>query len=501
MMDEAAYQAKLGRTPASAGVYYHLNRQGKIIYVGKAVNLRRRLQAYAPSKSGLTLKDERLRAQIADFRYSTTDNGFQALLLEGEMISRHRPKFNVVDRNQLDPSWVYVNFSYQLHNPHLRLTRQPQPPQAGDHLGPYLQAQPLRKILKYLRRHFPYATHARRPAKPCLEAHLGLCLCPAASDFKPQQAVANLRRLKLYLAGRHASLRRQLGSAMRQAAASQAYEQAAAARDQLQALDDFRQSLIFQELPALSPAADQALVELQKLLNLAQPPQRVEAYDISHLGGRHVAASMIVAQSGIIVPHFKRRFKATAELNNDVAQIEQILRRRLSSKRLEQLPDLIVIDGGRGQVGAVLKALQALQLQVPVIGLAKRQEEIICHKTSFQINQAELQRLGGRQLQSPNFYQLQIPRQTDLIKFLQRLRDASHRFALSYQQQLHSRSQLRSPLLDLPGIGPVTYKRLMAKFGAITDWRRLSLADFQAVVSARQAQTLYAYFHPLKATE
>ena len=236
--------------PKRRGVYYHLDKEGVVIYVGKAVNLRRRLASYAPSKTGLTAKDRRLQQQIADFKYSETENGFQALLLESEMISRFQPKFNILQRNSLDYNWFYLLFEDQSTNPNLQLKRNLQELNRKNYLGPYLESRVLKDILKFLRKSFPYSTHRQPPKKPCLDYHLGLCPCPAAADFSAKEALANLKKIRLYLAGEHRALEKKLQKEMQTYASKYQYEQAALVRNQLKALKNFRQALYFSRIKA-----------------------------------------------------------------------------------------------------------------------------------------------------------------------------------------------------------------------------------------------------------
>lgn len=497
MMDAKRWQAKLADVPPSPGVYYHLNAGGQIIYVGKAVNLRRRISAYNPQKPVDNLKDRRLRQQIADFKWTKTANGFEALLLEGEMIRRYSPKFNVLQRDALDGGWFYLVFDYQKTNPHLRVVRSSDQLESGDCLGPYLNGRLLKNILKILRKNFPYATHRRVPKKPCLDAHLGLCPCPIEPDFDAALAVANLKKLKLYMAGSHDDLSRHLQREMRQYANRQHYEAAAVVRNQWQALADFEPSLIFSPPPTLSSGDDQALADLRELLNLSVDLERVEAFDISHLSGSQVVGAMVVAQAGVIMPHLKRRFRAVADKNDDTAQMKAVIARRLQSLKAGRLPDLMVVDGGRGQVSAARAAISEISSDIPVIGLAKKEEEIICYQSDFTINQGKLRYLRGRQKISAHFIQIALPRRTALLQFLQRLRDASHSFALSYQRSLRHK-QLDSPLLQLPGIGPLTYRRLMKCFGSTRRLQVASVSELQSVVGLHRARIIYDYFHPAK---
>ena len=278
------------------------------------------------------------------------------------------------------------------------------------------------------------------------------------------------------------------------------YEQAARIRDQITALEDFRQGLIFKDLDRLPALAqDQALRDLRQLFNLSALPRRIEAYDISHISGRYTSASMVVAIGGLLRPDLGRRFKSAYLANDDFAQIRLVMRRRFASRSLSQTPpDLILIDGGRGQVSSVQKVLSELQLEIPVIGLAKKREEIIFSPQYLNLNQAKLQQLKGELQASANFVKLQLDAKTPIVKLLQRLRDASHRSALSYHNYLQTRAQTASPLLTLPGFGLKTYQKLMKRFGSLSALKQAPAAELEALLNRSQQRVLAAYFKDLK---
>lgn len=485
---------KLAELPAQPGVYYHLDAAGQVIYVGKAAHLRNRVRHYF--QPGALAKADRktrnLAERIADVRWTTTENPLQALFLEGEMIKRYLPKYNVVARNALSDSWYYVKLNYRGSNPNLILTRNVADAAAA-FLGPYPDGRALKRALVYLRRSFPYSVHERPPQRPCLDYHLGLCPGPEVAGFNAETARANLRRLAACLSGRQTGLVKRLHSEMRLAATSHEFERAGALRDQIAALRGFKQSIIFGGLPGVL-GSDQALEDLRRLLCLNERPRRVEAYDVSHISGSHVTASMAVAQDGVIRPALSRRFRARTSGNDDFGQIRDVLRRRFASASLAAVPpDVILIDGGRGQVSAALEVLGELQLNLPTIGLAKKKEEVIFKTGSLAFDTAYLKQLGGSSSASANFTTLSLNLNTPLVKFLQRLRDASHRLALTYHNYLQAKQQTSSEFLDLPGIGPATYRKLIKRFGSAAGLRQASPAELGELLNAQQLKGMLAH--------
>ena len=489
-------ERKLADLPTLPGVYYHLDGRQRIIYVGKAANLKARVRQYFQPGAAIRadVRARNLRASIRDIQWTVTENALQALFLESEMIKRYQPKYNFLERNVLGESWVYVLIILKGPNPGLRLIRELSGGEEGEILGPYLDGRALRKALRYLRRSFPYSTHKLVPRSACLDYHIGLCPGPETADFDPAAARTDLRRLATCLKGRQSQLLARLKRQMVRLAKERAYEEAAKTRDQIQALENFRASLVFKDLdrlPALGQ--DRALNDLRQLFNLKAFLQRIEAYDISHTGGSHVTASMVVALGGLLRPAEGRRFKAERSANDDFGQIRAVMRRRFGSRSLREHPDLILIDGGRGQVGSVLAVLDELGLSIPVLGLAKKKEEIIFVPDRLVLDGAKLDRLGGSLKEGKNFASLSLGLNTDVVKFLQRLRDASHRSALGYHNYLRSKASTSSPLLGLPGIGPRTYKKLLGRFGSLAGVRRAGPDELAAVLNRAQLLNLNRY--------
>ena len=494
-------EGKLSDLPTKPGVYYHLDGRKRIIYVGKAANLKARVRQYfqPAAVNRADIRGHNLRAGIRDIQWTVTANPLQALFLESEMIKRYQPKYNFLERNVLGESWIYVLVILKGDNPGLRLTRELSGSEEGEILGPYLDGRALRKALRYLRRSFPYSTHKAVPRSPCLDYHIGLCPGPETPDFDAAAARTDLKRLAACLKGRQSQLLVRLGREMVQLAQKRSYEEAAKTRDQIQALENFRSSLVFRDLDRLPASGqDRALNDLRQLFSLKAFPQRVEAYDISHTGGSHVTASMVVAVGGLLRPAEGRRFKAEHSANDDAGQIRAVMRRRFKSRSLTDRPDLILIDGGRGQVGAVLAVLDELKLSIPVLGLAKKREEVIFAPQRLFLNAAKLGRLGGELKEGKNFAALSLGLNTDVVKFLQRLRDASHRSALSYHSYLRSKASTSSPLLALAGIGPRTYKKLLNRFGSLAGIRRAAPDELANVLNRDQLRSLNRYLQEEK---
>ena len=225
-------ERKLAELPPLPGIYYHLDGRQRIIYVGKAANLKARVRQYFQPGAAdrADIRARNLRASIRDIQWTVTENALQALFLESEMIKRYQPKYNFLERNVLGESWVYVLIILKGPNPGLRIIRELSGGEEGEILGPYLDGRALRKALRYLRRSFPYSTHKLVPRSACLDYHLGLCPGPGTADFDASAARTDLRRLAACLNGRQSQLLTRLKRGMVRLAKERAYEEAAKTR-------------------------------------------------------------------------------------------------------------------------------------------------------------------------------------------------------------------------------------------------------------------------------
>jgi excinuclease ABC subunit C len=490
-------EKKLAKLPTSPGVYFHKNAAGEIIYIGKAANLRNRVRQYFQASRFRDPKTDLLVNEIADVDWTELETEVDALFLEAEMVRRYMPPYNILLRD--DKSQLYIRIDYKSDFPTLSFTRRPLD-DGANYFGPYFHGFAVKKALRYLRRAFPYATHRTTGQKrPSLHYHLGLD--PGLEDGRTSLANyrANLRKIMQYLRGQRVTLVQAIERDMKKAAAAQDFEKAAALRNQLSALQQLSRQSLFGDKERLDASSDQALVELADLLNLAKPPRRIEGYDISHLQGTDNVASMVVFLSGLPDKAAYRKFKMRAGGNDDFAHLEETLRRRLREENLRKwgTPDLIIVDGGKGQLKAALAAREACQLnQIPMVGLAKRREEIIIHKadsiTGVEVAKiiAVAQKSQAYISESTDFLSILLPENSLVVKLLQRIRDESHRFATAYHTILQRRRQTASVLDDIPGIGPVTRKKLVRQFGSVRAASQATEAQLQTALGKQKGALL-----------
>jgi excinuclease ABC subunit C len=229
------------------------------------------------------------------------------------------------------------------------------------------------------------------------------------------------------------------------------------------------------------------------LLSLDSFPKRIEGYDISHMQGSDVVASMVVFTNGVSDKANYRKFKTKINKNDDFYNMNETIKRRLSNKNIKSwgLPSLVLIDGGKGQLDAAIKARDELnQTKLPFIGLAKREEQIVLSllRSNVKLNDNYLNKLGGFKTESKDFVLINLPHNTNLIKLLQRIRDESHRFAVSYHSILKVKRQTASILDDIPGIGPKTRQKLLKKFGSVSAIMKANEDELTTILGSKKSK-------------
>ncbi len=490
-------QEKLKNLPHQAGVYFHKDSAGHIIYVGKAAVLKNRVRQYFQASRRRDPKTDALIAEIADTDWVTVESELDALFLEAEMVRRYMPRYNILLRD--DKSSLYVRINYDDPYPSITFTHRPLDDKAK-YFGPFFNGGEVKRALRYLRRVFPYSTHAGvMPKRACLQSHLGLC--PGIEQYPERmpEYKANLRKLMQYLRGEREKVIEKMEADMQKAAKSQQFEKAAEIRNQYYALKALSKQIVFSDKEFLDISKDRGLQGLADLLGLTDIPRRIEGYDISHMQGTDNVASMVVFSNGIPDKAEYRKFKMRIPGNNDFAHMHEVITRRTSAKNQKDwgLPDLFLIDGGKGQLAAAIRARDEMGIVRPMIGLAKREEEIVVHleKSMVNLSKVELHKQRAIVNESDDFVLVLLPHSSDIVKLLQRVRDESHRFAVSYHSVLKGRRQTASMLDDIPGVGPATRKKLIRAFGSLLGVRQAPLKELVEVVGQAKGEMLFAQFH------
>jgi excinuclease ABC subunit C len=491
-----AIRKKLGALPHKPGIYLMKDRFGTVIYVGKARDLRKRVSQYFhPSRRpSWDPKFNALAEAIHDFDIHVVRSEPEAFLLEGKLIKEFHPRYNISFRDDKRFLMLKVNLNDPI--PNFAFTRLKKDDGAR-YFGPFSNSGALRNTLALVRRQFNLRgcrvfTPGEADYKHCLYAHLKYCTAPCIGNVTREQYLEQVRAACDFIEGQCHEMKEQLEVEMRKAAAAQNYEKAAGLRDLIRDLKETtKQERKFERVPYTLPLAidpQHDLTELAKALGLREPLRRIEGFDISNISGTFAVASLVSFKNGRPDRANYRRFKIkTVEGQDDFAGMAEVVKRRYSrllceanvaqASRLPKhgretgagsrrdacatLPDLILIDGGKGQLNAACGELKKLGLEkIPVIGLAKEFEEIYVPGESKPL------RLG---LNHP------------AVKLLQRIRDECHRVANSYNAQLRIKRISESVLDEFPGIGERRKQALLKKFGSVQRLRTATLEQIAAV--------------------
>lgn len=416
----AALKQKLNKLPAAPGVYFHKNAAGEVIYVGKAAVLKNRVRQYF-QKSRKDVKTEALVAEIADTDWIVVDTEMDALFLESEMIKRYMPKWNILLRD--DKTVTYVRVSMRDAVPYVSFTRNPVD-DGATYVGPFYGKSAVEKAVRVLRRIFPYYTKAY-DGKRSLDTDLGLTPGIEIGKTTPADYKRNLRKMIKYLEGDREKLLVELEKTMHEAAAEGNYELAAEARDQLFGLRELKKKIIFSDKEFLDISSDQALRELQVFLGLPKPPRRIEGYDISHQSGTNTVASMVVFINGASARSEYRKFKIRSSTNDDLKSMVEVITRRLKHKEWE-MPELMILDGGAGQVNAILPLVQPLG--ITVVGRDKSGD----HSKSAVVK-----------IFAPGRGILELSSGSHTARLIARIDEEAHRFAITYHSLLKRKNMLK----------------------------------------------------------
>ena len=584
MTDTVAEKLKL--LPESPGVYLMKDARGKIIYVGKAIVLKNRVRQYFQSSRNQAPKVRAMVSHIADFETIMTANEVESLILEANLIKKHRPRYNI--RLKDDKSYPYVKVTVQEEYPRVFITRRVVRDGAR-YFGPYTNVTALRDSLKLLKRLFPMRTCRTMPERPCLEYHIKRCLAPCVGKVTAEDYGAMIHAVLLFLEGRTDDVERELEHRMNLAAEAYHFETAARLRDQLTAVRKAaeRQNIVtgagdqdaigmarsaagvcvqiffirggkmigrehfllrgseeesdadilraFLEqyynqatfvprevlLPCAIDAAGQEIIErwlaekkgggkvvlltpqrgtkhdivematgnaekfltdeetrrsladeqtlgaveeLGRYLGLRKLPYRMECFDISHNQGQETVASMVVFEGGMPKKSDYRRFKIRSAEGkpDDFLSMREVTTRRYVGLPKEELPDLIIIDGGKGQLSSALEIIriEAGHKDVPVVGLAKQFELVFTEGNSEPV---------------------ELPRRSPSLYLIQRIRDEAHRFAITFHRKLRGKRNLVSVLDHIVGIGPKRRQSLWAHFGTLDKIKAASVDELATV--------------------
>ena len=604
---------KAAQLPESPGVYLFKDAAEKILYVGKARNLRSRVRSYFLESRWIDAKTGSLAREIADLETIVVGNEREALALENNLIKQYRPKFNVMLRD--DKTYPYIKFTATEKYPRVYFTRRIKK-DGSLYFGPYFPASLARRILHFVHKRFLVPSCSvdltRSHPRPCLQYYIKRCLGPCVTGLTTDDRYAEAARdVRLFLEGRRHDLMKSLEERMTTAAEKELFEQAAAYRDLLRTLEDIeerqriaaaqgddtdvlayyaepplvaanlfhlrggrvvdRREFYWEDLEEFDPQEfvpsllkqlyleaeylpkaihvsadfeDRELLEatlteraghkveictpqrgtkrafldlvennakhsfeqrfrvlkptskaigeaLQNSLNLAEEPERIESFDISHIQGTDTVASMVVWEKGRMKKSDYRKFIIRGEegsngnplrQNDDFASMREAVTRRYRRLQEEkrELPGLILIDGGIGQLHAAAQALESLQIiNQPVASIAKKEEILYV--------------LG--QEDEP----IVLERHSPVLHLIQQIRDETHRFAVTFHRQRRGKRQTQTALSEIPGVGAKTAQKLLKEFGSVANIQRAGLEKLSRVISRKSAEKILSQLGDSKA--
>lgn len=468
--------SKLNSIPNTPGVYFFKNCSGKIIYIGKASKLKRRVNSYF-HKTHNDYKTPLLVENIADIDWLELGSEVEALFMEAELIKRHKPLYNVRERD--DKNFIFIRVSLQEDFPTVAIVRRPTDDKAR-YFGPFIQSYGVKQALRYLRRIFPYFIKPERKYSSKLEYQIGVLPRP---DIDKSEYRKQIRKLVLVLEGKSTKLITDLEKQIAKLSKAKRYEEAAPLRDQYLALKSLNSRVVFGGGEQVDLSIDTALNELTRVLELDKAPRRIECYDISNFAGGDSVSSMVVFTNGVPDRSQYRHFKMRSKGPNDFAMMQETLQRRFGERnRAWAKPDLIIIDGGKGQLSSAKQVLNSQGIEIRTVGLAKRYETIVIEAGDI-ANKAKIHAEG-------EYYMLNFETDSPVLHLLQRVRDEAHRFAVAYHTNVRAKRIKSSKLDAVPGVGPATRKKLVRTFGSVAGVEAASEAELSNVVGVTKARVI-----------
>jgi len=461
---------KIKSIPRTPGVYLYRNNKNRVIYVGKAINLKNRVSSYFQTKDH-DVKTQELVKNINNLEWIEVESEFEALIVEADLIKRYKPKYNIRLRD--DKNYSYLKISGEEY-PRISIVHQ-----IADHeakyIGPFTDSTALKSILKMARYIYPFCTCSKPKGDTCLYFHLKLCPGHDQKHISVADYAKNINGLARLFQGKTAKIEAEIKKAMKDASKNQEFEKAAEYRDKLRYIKKIQKTHLFSDRELSS---DAGLRQLAKELNLAEIPRRIECFDISNIMGTAAVGSMVVFKNGIASPRDYRRFQIkTVKGADDFASMAEVLSRRfrhVGSKKKDSsfasMPDLIIVDGGKGQLSAVLDRIN-IPLEVKIVSLAKRIEEIFSRENG-------------------KYRVTYLKPESEAMFLVQRIRDEAHRFAITYHRKVKSRELFESSLDSISGVGPKTKKKLIAHFGSIKKIKEASLSELSEVVPQQTARKI-----------
>jgi len=466
---------KVKALPETPGVYLMKDAQGEVIYIGKAASIRKRVSSYFVHEDH-SPKISVLLQRVHDIDYIETPTEVEALLLEAQLINKHQPRYNT--RLKDDKSYPLVKITREPF-PKLVLTRQKTDPKAR-YYGPYTDAKMLREAFRLIHTIFPIRKCQALPKNACLYYHLGQCIAPCIFPEKREEYSKLIDEVSDFLGGGKKSLIDYLNEKMEEAARGLKFEEAQVYKEQIQALAHLKKKRFYWAKPDRGVTLS-ATSEFKKLLKLKKYPERIVCFDVSNIMGTEAVASKVSFYREMPDKFDYRHYKIKTVIGiDDYSMIQEAVRRMIhgiKEGREEVVPDVIVIDGGRGHLNAAYQVLEEEGFaEIGLISIAKRFEHLYTVESS-----------------EP----LVLERDSPLLHLIQKVRDEAHRFAITYHRKLRGKKLSASVLDEIEGIGETRKRNLIRIFGSVQGLKEASFDELKQTpgMTASMAQRVYGKLH------
>jgi excinuclease ABC subunit C len=404
--------------PQKPGCYKFLSRSKKIIYIGKAANLKNRILSYWQKSTSHSPAKYSMLKQVSQIDWLETDSEIEALLLEANLIKKHQPPYNIVLRD--DKRYVYIKISTEEEWPRIFITRKLE--KSGKYFGPFVSVEAVRQTLKSVRKIWPYRSCARLPKKICLYYRIGKCPGMCEGKVNKSEYKKIIKQITLFLEGKKMKISKEMEREIKKGEKKNQDVKFLKYR-----LINMQKVLEHANIISLIDKYATDVLELAKVLGLPRVPERIEGYDISNIFGRQAVGSMVVFSAGEPDKNEYRKFKIKIGQGkaNDVGMLKEVLERRFNNDW--PLPDFIVIDGGKAQLNVACRVLKGLKLDIPVLAISKGE--------GLRSAQA-LDKIFFPGEKRP----LELPLASPALHIIKRVRDEAHRFAILYHRQLRKKS-------------------------------------------------------------
>jgi len=488
---------KLETLPNKPGIYKFLNKKKEILYVGKATNLKNRVSSYFNN----SIQDRpwivKMIPLVKDIEVIETNDDIEALILESGLIKKYQPKYNSDLKDDKSYAWIYITTKEKY--PTVKIVRNISKNELkkGKIFGPYPNGSSIKILFNYIRKLYPFCNCCKASdERPSLNFDLGLCPGPYHGYISEEEYRENINNIVDFLSGKKRNIVKDLEKNMKEYAITQQYEKAKELRDKISDLKYINSNVRFSYEDTAETYLEKRKIALKRSLekisiDLNIPiPSKIECYDISNIQGKSAYGSLVIAEEGDMKRGMYRIFKIKGkDTPDDFGMLKEVLERRLKNlgkgidETLSVAPDLILIDGGKGQLG---KLKDLIPDEITLVGISKGKQ--LKRKGKKQVDEFWIRR--GEKVESVKI--------KDPILFIN-LRDESHRFAISHHRKARRKEMVKSELEKVPGVGEKRRKKLIKEFKSVEKIKKKVVGELNMVLNNKKiSEEIYKYFHKTK---